>query len=161
MFSREQKHMELHGPSCMRIHVRTCLEDGHGKFEESRPSIMRDITAPMPMKTTEFGEFHVTNLNGSSYPSLSYVYRAKFSRSYVCVTVDGRSDGQLSNAMSHEIGISTPGANGQLTAADLNGNGMDDWLFWTLDGGIPTLAPVYNHAKVVDFLLSAKDPMWL
>lgn len=141
--------------------VRAFLGDGYGEFQEYGGSIFKEVTAPTPLKTSDFGRFHVTNLNGSNYPSLSYVYRVKYTRAYACVTVDGRSDGLLGNAVCHELATDLPGDNLEVTAVDLNGNGMGDWLFHTFDGGVPKVAPVYNRAKVVDLLSLAEDSMGL
>ncbi|VUC37132.1 unnamed protein product [Clonostachys rosea] len=127
----------------------------------TRLSRRADLVSPDRSYRTEFGQFYVTNLKGSNYANLSYVYRAKFVLAQACSTVGETNDGQFSSGKCHELGQDLLGDRIQLTASDLNGNGIGDWVFWTLDGGIPKLVPVYNHAKVVDFLSSAEDLMGL
>ncbi|KAK5988192.1 tRNA nuclease WapA-like protein [Cladobotryum mycophilum] len=116
------------------------LGDGYGGFQQHGQSILREPSSPPPMGL-DVGQFHMTNLNGSNYPSLSYVYQDKNSRAYMCLSVDGKSDGTVGDALLYRI------------AGDLPSNQMEN--------DEPRVVPIYNHADVTDLLSWAQDPMGL
>ncbi|KAH7120714.1 hypothetical protein EDB81DRAFT_914500 [Dactylonectria macrodidyma] len=137
----------------------TFLGDGRGGFEKHDNTIKREIVAPVPLNTENYGQFHTTNLNGSNYPSVSYVYQERNSKSYICLSVDGRCSGLVSDVILYRIAGDMPSTNMEVVPTDLNGNGTGDWLFHTIENDQPRLVPVYNSSDVTDFLSWARDPM--
>ncbi|KAF7553833.1 hypothetical protein G7Z17_g3349 [Cylindrodendrum hubeiense] len=145
----------------MTLAYTTFLGDGQGRFAKHENTITREIAAPRPLNSEDYGHFHTTNLNGSNYPSVSYVYQEASSRSYVCLSVDGRCNGLVGEATLYRVAGDMPSSKMEVVPTDLNGNGMGDWLFHTIENDQPRVVPVYNHADVTDFLSWARDPMGL
>ncbi|KAH7126435.1 hypothetical protein B0J13DRAFT_611790 [Dactylonectria estremocensis] len=137
----------------------TFLGDGHGGFEKHDNTVKRDLVAPAPLNSENYGQFHTTNLNGSNYPSVSYVYQERNSKSYVCLSVDGRCSGLVSEVILYRIAGDMPSSKMEVVPTDLNGNGTGDWLFHTVENDQPRLVPVYNCSDVTDFLSWARDSM--
>jgi len=145
----------------MALTFRTYLGDGHGGFQKHGDPVLRELNAPTPLDSAEPGSFHTTNLNGSNYPSLCYVYQLKGGKSFACVSVDGRSDGLVSSATLANLVQDLPYDTMQVMATDTNGNGMGDWICYNLDGGVPRVLPIHNTAGVTGFLESSTSPMGL
>lgn len=137
------------------------LGNGFGGFRKYGEDVVRKIACEEPKTASNFGEFFVTNLNGSNYPSLSYVYQTKYANSQICLSVDGRSDATLGPIVSYRLADKLAFDKIQVIATDLNGNGIGDWLFYTLDRGTPRVLPTYNRSKCVDLLSWASDSMGL
>ncbi|EOO01869.1 putative virulence plasmid b protein [Phaeoacremonium minimum UCRPA7] len=135
------------------------LGDGLGGFGHCS-KLVKTVEAPEPKGD---GNFSVTNINGGLYPSLAYIFQRKDNSNFVCLSVDGLSDGTVSNVTQYPVTTDPGFANTQVIPADLNGTGMGDWLFYSLnaDTGPPTIAPVYNTAHPTDLLSSAQDSMGL
>ncbi|KAF2010705.1 hypothetical protein BU24DRAFT_444016 [Aaosphaeria arxii CBS 175.79] len=130
----------------LKISFQISLGDGQGAFNKVSA---KDFTlqAPNP-KTAKGGMFSVTNINGGLYPSLAYVYQQD-DNSMACFSVDGRSNGTLSELTQYPL-------------TDLNGIGMGGWLMYSLNNELtPTLFPIYNTTQPTDLLSSAQDPMGL
>lgn len=145
----------------MTLAYTTFLGDGDGGFEKYQDTITRQISSPSPRGSEDFGQFHATNLNGSNYPSVSFVYQALETKAYVCLSVDGQCNGLASNVTLYPIDESMPASKMDIIAADLNGNGMGDWLFYTLDDDSPRVVPIYNRAAATDLLSWARNPVGL
>ncbi|GIZ44529.1 hypothetical protein CKM354_000772500 [Cercospora kikuchii] len=139
----------------------TYLGDGAGAFKKHGETITRTIVAEQPLSSDRPGEFYVTNVNGSNYPSLSYVYQERTSKSYLSLTVEGRSDGFVTEATLITIAKDLPGKNMQVVSSDINGNGTGDWLFHTIENDVPRVVPVYNRTNAIGLLSWAQDPMGL
>lgn len=151
----------VHRNGRMALAYTTFLGDGQGGFEKHQATITREIAAPTPLNSPEHGNFHTTNLNGSNYPSVSFVYQERNAKSYICLSVDGRSDGLVGEAVLYRLAGDMPSSNMEVVPVDLNGNGMGDWLFHTIENDQPRMVPIYNNAEVTDFLSWASDPMGL
>ncbi|PPJ58803.1 hypothetical protein CBER1_08238 [Cercospora berteroae] len=137
------------------------LGDGAGGFKQYGDSIPKSIAAEQPLNGDRPGEFYVTNINGSNYPSLSYVYQERTAKSYVSLTVEGRSDCRMTDIIPNTIAKDLPGKNMQIAPSDINGNGTGDWLFHNIENDVPRVVPVYNQANATGLLSWAQDPMGL
>lgn len=137
------------------------LGDGHGGYQQHGTTISRTVQAPAPLESTEYGRFYTTNLNGSNYPSLSYVYQERDKKDYICISVDGCSDGSVDKAVQYRLAGDMPSQKMDIVPTDLNGSGNGDWLFHTMDDDEPKVVPIYNRAGITDYLASAQDPMGL
>ena len=146
----------------MIMSFNTYLGDGFGGFNKHGETVTKAPVVQAPMNAKECGTFYMANLNGSNYPSLSFVYQEKISRNYTCLAVDGRSDGLFGEPIDYNLaGGDMPATKMEILAADINGNGMGDWIFYTIEKGPPTIVPVYNRANVTNFLAWAQDSMGL
>ncbi|KAF5569299.1 virulence plasmid b [Fusarium phyllophilum] len=137
------------------------LGDGQGSFERHKDTVTRRIKSPMPLVSEEPGGFHMSNLNGSNYPSICYIYRERNKPSYCCLAVEG-----LANALVGDLHLSgmegeMPSKTMEVVATDLNGNGIGDWLFHTIENDQPRIVPFYNQRKIAGLLEWSVDPMGL
>ena len=137
------------------------LGDGEGGFKKHGNTLSKHLAAPLPFKGSDYGQFHITNVNGSNYPTLSYVYQEKASPAFSCLSVDGRSDGSVKGVTLYSLARDLPSNKMEVLSSDINGNGMGDWLLYTLENDAPRVVPVYNNADVTGFLSWARDPMGL
>ncbi|CAM1500912.1 Fc.00g100740.m01.CDS01 [Cosmosporella sp. VM-42] len=147
--------------SRMVLAYTTFLGDGQGGFDKHESTITREIATIAPLNPEPFGQFHTTNLNGSNYPSVSYIYQERNSKSYLCLSVDGLCDGRVSEVTSYRVAKDMPSLKMEVVPTDLNGTGMGSWLFHTIENDQPRLVPVINRAEVTDYLSWAQDPMGL
>ncbi|KAF5013307.1 hypothetical protein FDECE_686 [Fusarium decemcellulare] len=137
------------------------LGNGLGKFEKHGTTITRDISAPRPLSDTAPGQFHTTNLNGSNYPSVSYVYQERNAKAYICLSVDGRCDGRVGEAKLYRLADDMSSSKMEVVPSDLNGNGIGDWLLYRIENDQVRVVPIYNNAEPTDFLSWTRDPMGL
>jgi len=144
----------------MELSFSTYLGDGDGSFSSHGDTVVKALPSARPLKSPEYGNFHLTNLDGSNYPSISYMYQA-VNKTYYCFSVDGQSDGLFGQSQIYTIAGDIPAENMQVAPTDLNGNGIVDWLFHTVENSIPRMLPVYNAAQCVDLISWARDPMGL
>ncbi|KAL4723827.1 hypothetical protein ACLX1H_009471 [Fusarium chlamydosporum] len=151
----ETKHDEI------ALSFTTFLGDGQGSFDKHGATITRQISTAIPLMSEEPGRFHVSNLDGSNYPSISYIYQERNGPSHTCLTVNGLSNGQVSEIRTSRLKGNMPAKNMELTASDLNGNGIGDWLFHTVENGQPKIVPFYNQACSTGLLEWSVDPMGL
>lgn len=79
----------------------------------------------------------------------------------MCYYVEGTSAGLVSEVRFERIAGNLPDGNLEISPTDLNGNGMGDWLIHSLDGDEPLVYPVYNQARLTDFLSWTHNPMGL
>lgn len=89
------------------------LGDGFGGFTK-HGDMTRKADAPPPLQNSDYGKFHITNLDGTSYPSLSYVYQEGDAKSYVALSVDGRCDALLGDVRVNKLAGNLPSAKMQL-----------------------------------------------
>ncbi|KAK0644080.1 hypothetical protein B0T16DRAFT_513389 [Cercophora newfieldiana] len=68
----------------------------------------RGVVAPVPLKADDYGQFHTTNLNGTNYPSVGYVYQDRLYPSrapnYVVKGLEHRNDSSI-NAFDYKVSI--------------------------------------------------------
>ena len=103
----------------------------------------------------------VTNINGGIYPILAYVYQRNDDSSFVCLSVDGRSDASVSQVTQYPV-TANPGKDKmQVIPVDLSGTGVGGWFFYSLSNDTPAIVPVYNTAHPTDLLSSAENSMGL
>ena len=134
------------------------LGDGLGGFGTSSELTPQTLPAPEPKGD---GMFSVTNINGGLYPTLAYVYQRNDDSSFVCLSVDGRSDASVSPVTQYPI-TANPGIDKvQVMPVDLSGTGMGGWFLYSLANEAPITVPVYNTAHPTDLLLSAENSMGL
>jgi RHS repeat-associated protein len=137
------------------------LGDGQGSFERHKDTVTRRIKSPIPLTLDEPGGFHMSNLNGSNYPSICYVYRERNKPSYCCLTVEGLANGLVGNLHLSSMEGNMPSKTMEIVATDLNGNGIGDWLFHTIENDQPRILPFYNQRKMAGLLEWSIDPMGL
>lgn len=154
--------------SAMVLSLTTYLDDGDGGFVLCGKEVRFLVDTPPPAAPDTTGEavdsagtFYATNLNGSNYPTLSYVYQEASSNDFRCLSVDGRSNGSFGTVESCILAKDLPNTSLNVMATDLNGNGMGDWLIYGLKTTDPTIVPVYNRASVVGLLAKVQSPMGL
>ncbi|KAF5566667.1 virulence plasmid b [Fusarium phyllophilum] len=144
----------------MKLAYTVFLGNGLGQFQKHGTTITRDTFAPRPLSDTIPGQFHTTNLNGSNYPSISYTYQEQNSKAYICLSVDGQCDGRVGDAKTYRLAGNIP-SKMEVVPADLNGNGIGDWLLYSIENDQVRVVPIYNNAQPTDFLSWARDPMGL
>ena len=148
----------VYASSIITFTFHVSLGDGLGGFE--KVSELTPQTLPVPEPKGD-GTFSVTNINGGLYPTLAYVYQRKDDSSFVCLSVDGRSDASVSLVTQYPV-TTNPGTDKmQVIPMDLSGTGMGGWFFYSLANDAPTIVPVYNIANPTDLLLSAENSMGL
>ncbi|KAF4457113.1 putative virulence plasmid b protein [Fusarium austroafricanum] len=139
----------------------TFLSDGQGSFERHKDTVTRRMKLPKPLAFEEPGGFHMSNLNGSNYPSICYIYRERNKPSYSCLTVEGLANGLVGDLHLSTMEGDMPSKTMEVVATDLNGNGIGDWLFHTIENDQPRIVPFYNQRKIAGLLEWSIDPMGL
>ncbi|KAF5983335.1 putative virulence plasmid b protein [Fusarium bulbicola] len=145
----------------MVLEYTTFLGDGQGSFQRHEDTVTRRMKSPTPLALEEPGSFHMSNLNGSNYPSICYVYRERNRPSYSCLTVEGLSSGLFSNLYLARMEGDTSSKSMEIVATDLSGNGIGDWLFHTIENDQPSIMPFYNQRKIAGLLEWSVDPIGL
>lgn len=145
----------------MTMSYTTFLGDGNGSFSKHGETLTRGVSAPPPSKSSKYGQFHITNLNCSDYPSLSYVYPRSDQPGYFCISVEGQSNGLCSAASKHDISGFLPNNKMNVVPVDMNGDGLGDWLFHSIENDIPRIIVTRNLASVPNFLSSVRDSLGL
>ena len=148
----------VYASSNITFNFHVSLGDGLGGFDKVSKLEQQTLPAPEPKGD---GMFSVTNLNGGLYPTLAYVYQRKDDSSFLCLSVDGRSDASVSRVTQYPV-TTNPGTDKiQVMPVDLSGTGMGDWFFYSLANDAPTVVPVYNVANPTDLLSSAENSIGL
>ncbi|KAF4958874.1 hypothetical protein FGADI_2076 [Fusarium gaditjirri] len=137
------------------------LGDGQGSFERHKDTVTRRIKSPKPLTFEEPGGFHMTNLNSSNYPSLCYIYHERNRPSYCCLSVEGLANGLVGDLHLSSMEGDMPSKTMEIIATDLNGNGIGDWLFHTIENDQPRIVSFYNQRKMAGLLEWSVDPMGL
>ncbi|KAL7894003.1 hypothetical protein HDV64DRAFT_261296 [Trichoderma sp. TUCIM 5745] len=137
------------------------LGDGHGSFYKHGDTTTRSLAVDTPSNGGNAGSFHMTNIDGSNYPSLCFVYEQAESGRFVGLAVDGQCDGTLSDVVLYPIADGLASASSpQITPIDLNGSGTGDWLIYTLENDVPRVKPVYNQFdSVTDLMRRTQNPL--
>lgn len=89
------------------------LGDGLGGFTKHH-GVTKMTDAPPPLQRSDYGKFHITNLDGTNYPTLTYVYQDGNAKSYIALSVDGRSDGLLGDLRENKLAGNRSSAEMQL-----------------------------------------------
>ena len=148
----------VYASSNITFNFHVSLGDGLGGFDKVSELEQQTLSAPEPKGD---GMFSVTNINGGLYPTLAYVYQRKDDSSFLCLSVDGRSDASVSRVAQYPVTTNPGTDNLQVMPVDLSGTGMGDWFFYSLANDTPTVVPVYNIANPTDLLSSAENSMGL
>ncbi|KAL1860900.1 hypothetical protein Plec18170_001414 [Paecilomyces lecythidis] len=148
----------------IRIIFTTFLNDGVGGFsQQGEPQVYSHVTEP-GRAPSGMGKMYVTDLRGTNYPSIAYVYQELHSNNYVSLISQGSSSGLVRPPKWYHIADQSqlPVGNLELLPADLNGSSLADWLFYSIVNDEVTVHPVYNTGKVCeDFLSTVRNPMGL
>lgn len=142
----------------MVMEFKVYLGNGDGGFSEHGDQKSQVVDAPTPLKP---GKFHMTNFDGSTYPTIGYVYQTRNTRAYVCLSAEGRSDASLGNFQVNKLVENLPSGQMELIPVDINGKGTGDWILYTLENDTPRVVSVHNRATVPGHLAWAQSPMGL
>ncbi|KAJ9371863.1 hypothetical protein DTO282F9_3172 [Paecilomyces variotii] len=150
--------------TAIRMVFTTFLNDGVGSFsQQGQPQVYSHVTesgrAPSGM-----GKMYVTDVRGTNYPSVAYVYQELHSGNYVSLISQGSSSGLVRPPKWYHIAEQSqlPIGKPELLPADLNGSSLADWLFYSIVNDEVTVHPIYNTGKVCeDFLSSVRNPVGL
>ncbi|KAJ5972118.1 uncharacterized protein N7479_002036 [Penicillium vulpinum] len=148
--------------TAIRMTFTTFLNNGAGSFSlQGVPQIYSHI-AESGRAPSSMGKMYVTDLRGTNYPSIAYVYQELYSNDYVTLISQGSSSGLIRPPKWYHIAKQSqlPMGKLELVPADLNGSSLADWLFYSVFNDAVTVHPIYNTGKVCeDFLLSVRNPM--
>ncbi|GAD94323.1 RHS Repeat protein [Paecilomyces variotii No. 5] len=148
----------------IRMAFTTFLNDGAGGFsQQGEPQVHSHVTEP-GCAPSGMGKMYVTDLRGTNYPSIAYVYQELHSNNYVSLISQGSSSGLVRPPKWYHIADQRqlPIGRLELLPADLNGSSLADWLFYSIVNDEVIVHPIYNTGKVCeDFLSSVRNPMGL
>ncbi|KAG8355393.1 hypothetical protein FVEN_g6875 [Fusarium venenatum] len=134
----------------------TFLGDGLGSFSSLGHTFEKEFKLKEPLKD---GSFHLANFLGSQTPDLAYVGCETSSGDVVAFIAEGSHSGLVRDMLFVRIASNVPFSNVRVSASDLNGSGVSDFLIQAVEGGTLKVINAYNVNDPSDFMASTTSPL--